>query len=165
MAASVRLNDREDVRGAAPTVFTVAFRDRPRVAGTWRPDLGMQRDRLLVEADDGRLRRLRPLVQGQHVFHLRDVLPGELSHAPHFFRDGFKSWDRQSTRIVSCPARGTSRRFTASSAINRTVHRAAPAGGALHAVATMRCFSAGAKTSQAPGRGRSYSAVASPPRR
>src|SRR6202521_5348761 len=46
-----------------------------------------------------------------------------------FFRHGFRSWLVNKTRMVSRPTRGTSFRFTASSAISRTVHRACPSGG------------------------------------
>ena len=42
--------------------------------------------------------------------------------------------------MVSLPTRGTSRRFTASWATNRTAQRARPSGGALHTMAMIRCF-------------------------
>jgi hypothetical protein len=100
------------------------------------------------------------LVECQDVLRLRDAVGVQLSHAPHFFPATVSG---RGTRIVSRPTRGTKRRFTASCAIKRTVQRAAPGGGALQAIATMRCFSAGASTSVAPGRGRSYKARVRPP--
>jgi hypothetical protein len=39
--------------------------------------------------------------------------------------------------MVSLPTRGTNLRLTASSAIRRTVQRARPSGGLLHAIATL----------------------------
>ena len=46
-----------------------------------------------------------------------------------FSRHGFRSWLSKRMRMVSLPTRGTSLRFTASSATNRTVQRARPSGG------------------------------------
>ena len=68
-------------------------------------------------------------------------------------------------QIVSRPTWRTSWRFTASSAIRRTVQRAAPAGGALQAIAMIRCLMDGVSTSAAPGRGPSYRARAKQPPR
>ncbi len=41
-------------------------------------------------------------------------------------------------RIVSRPTRRVNFRFTASWAMSRTLHRAAPCGGGLHTIAMMR---------------------------
>jgi hypothetical protein len=65
--------------------------------------------------------------------------------------------------MVSLPTRGTSRRFTASWATNRTAQRARPSGGALHTMAMIRCFWLSSRTPAAPGRCLSYSADSRPP--
>jgi hypothetical protein len=54
--------------------------------------------------------------------------------------------------MVSLPTFGTRRRFTASSATNRTVQRARPAGGSLQTIAIIRFLSAGSSSVTAPGR-------------
>ena len=46
---------------------------------------------------------------------------------------------------------GTSLRFTASSAIRRTVHRAHPSGGSLQTIAMIRCFWLASNVTIAPG--------------
>ena len=51
--------------------------------------------------------------------------------------------------MVSRPTCGTNFCFTACSAIRRTVHRAAPGGGALQTMAMIRCLSEAVSTSAA----------------
>ena len=65
--------------------------------------------------------------------------------------------------MVSRPTRGTTFRATASSAMRRSVQRAAPAGGGPHTIAMTRCLSEAVSTSAAPGRGASNTARATPP--
>jgi len=82
-----------------------------------------------------------------------------------FSRHGLRSWWSSRTRTVSLPTRGTSRRFTASSATSRTVHRARPSGGSLQTMAMMRCLWLSSSNAAAPGRSFSYSARSRPPSR
>jgi hypothetical protein len=54
--------------------------------------------------------------------------------------------------MLALPTRGTSLRWTASSATSRTVHRVRPGGGSLHTRAMMRCFWLSSRKVAAPGR-------------
>ena len=47
--------------------------------------LGMERDRLLIQTDDGLGLIVGLLIHLQNVFHFADVLGVELRNAPHFF--------------------------------------------------------------------------------
>jgi hypothetical protein len=49
------------------------------------PHIGVQGDRLLIQADYRLLRIVRPFVHFQDVFHLDDVVVIEVGHHPHFF--------------------------------------------------------------------------------
>jgi hypothetical protein len=57
-------------------------------------------------------------------------------------------------RIVSRPTSAASFRFTASSAISRTLHRALPSGGRLHTMAIIRWLWPAFSTRCLPGLGR-----------
>jgi hypothetical protein len=45
----------------------------------------MQRNRLLIQADDRLVRIIGPFIDGQNLFHLLDVRAIQIGHAPHFF--------------------------------------------------------------------------------
>jgi hypothetical protein len=85
MAARLRLYGAENIGRAAAFVLVVAPRFAPRFGGRGRANLGMQRDRLLVQAHHWFGWIVRCFVSLQHVFHLGDVLVIEFGHAPHFF--------------------------------------------------------------------------------
>src|SRR6266852_4745291 len=124
----------------------------------------MQRDRLLVQAEHRLLGIVWLFIRLQHVLHLGDIVLIEIGHHPTFFsRHGLRSWLSKRMRMVSLPTRGTSLRFTASSATSRTVQRARPSGGLLQTMAISRCFWLSPSTSAAPGRCFSYSALSKPP--
>ena len=85
MATGFGLDRAKDIRRPATFILAVPTRLAARLGRRRRTNVGMQRDRLLVETDH-RLRRIvGPFVRFQHVFHAGDVGFIELRHAPHFF--------------------------------------------------------------------------------
>jgi len=85
MPTGFRLHGAEDIGGAASFVLVVPFRRPTGGSGNRRPDVGVQRDWLLVQADDWFSRSVRFFIGRQNVFHLLDVLLIQFRHAPHFF--------------------------------------------------------------------------------
>ena len=85
MPPGLRLHDAEYVRRAAPFVFVVLLGWFPRFHRDGRPDVGMQRDWFLIQAEDRLGGVVGLLVHGQHVFHFLDVRLVQLGDAPHFF--------------------------------------------------------------------------------
>ena len=82
---SLRLDDAEDVRRAAPDVFVVLSRDAPGSSSSPWPSWIPQYDWSFIERD-----HRRGHVQGlgqrvEQIFHPRHVLLVQLWHAPHFF--------------------------------------------------------------------------------
>ena len=58
---------------------------RPRFGRYRRSHVSVQRDRFLIQANNGLDWIIGLLVDGQHVFHLLDVRLVQLGYAPHFF--------------------------------------------------------------------------------
>ena len=85
MAARLGFYRAENVGGPAALVFVV-----PSGFPSWhgrrgRPHIGVQSDRLLIQADHWFLRVIRPFVHLQNVFHLGDVVIIQVGDHPHFF--------------------------------------------------------------------------------
>lgn len=77
---------REEYVGRATTlVFVISSGLAPWYGRRWRPDIGMQGHRLLVQAYYRFLRIIGAFVNLQDVLHLVDVLVIEVGDAPHFF--------------------------------------------------------------------------------
>ena len=85
MAAGFRFYRAEDIGGAAAFIFVVLSGLAARFGVRGGSNVGMQGDRLFVQADHGFLRIVRPLIGFQNVFHFGDVVLIEFGHAPHFF--------------------------------------------------------------------------------
>lgn len=85
MPTGFRLHDAKYIRRAAPFVLVVLFGWFPRFRRDRRAHVRMQRDRLLIQAEDGLGGVVGLLVDGQHVFHLLDVRLVQLGDTPHFF--------------------------------------------------------------------------------
>lgn len=83
--AGLRLHGAEDIGSAATLVFTVLSRLPSRRSGWRRSDIGMQGDRLFVQADDWFLGIIRFFIGFQNVLHPGDVFFREFGHGPHFF--------------------------------------------------------------------------------
>ena len=81
----LRFYDAKYVRRAAPFILVVLFGWFPRLRRDWRSHVRMQRDRFLIQAEDGLGGIVGLLVDGQHVFHLLDVRLVQLGDAPHCF--------------------------------------------------------------------------------
>ena len=80
-----RFHDAEDIGGAAAFVLVVRFCHPAGGSGNRRPEVGVQRDRLLVPADHRFGSGVGLFISRQNVFHLFDVLRIQFRHAPHFF--------------------------------------------------------------------------------
>ena len=85
MPTGFRLHGAEDIGGAAAFVLVVPFRRPAGGSGNRRPEVGVQRDRLLVQADHRFRSGVGLFIGCQHVFHLFDILRIQFRHAPHFF--------------------------------------------------------------------------------
>ena len=85
MTTRFRLYRAENIGRAATFVFVIASRFPPRFGRRGGPDIGVQRDRLLVQADHRFLGIVGLFIRLQHVLHLGDVVFIEVGHAPHFF--------------------------------------------------------------------------------
>src|ERR1017187_5713001 len=83
--ARLRFYRAEDIGCATALVFVVPSRLPSRCNWRGGPDVGMQRDRLLVQAHHRLLWIAGVFIRLQHILHLRDVLFIEFGHAPHFF--------------------------------------------------------------------------------
>ena len=84
VASRFRLYGAENIGGATAFILTVLSCFPPRFGRRGRTGVGVQRDRLLVQADYRLRRILWPLIGFQHLLHLVDVLFIEVGHAPHF---------------------------------------------------------------------------------
>src|SRR5439155_15068573 len=80
-----RLQDAEDVRGAAPYVLVVLPSFFPGTHRQARPGCVVENHRPLVEDDNRLSRSKRACIQSEHVFHPTDELIVDPRHAPHFF--------------------------------------------------------------------------------
>ena len=79
------LHSAEDMGGAATLVFTIVARLPARRRCGRRSDIGMQRDRFFVQAEDRFFGIIRLFIDLQNVFHFGDVFFIELGYRPHFF--------------------------------------------------------------------------------
>src|SRR3989475_11704148 len=79
------LHDAKYVRRAAPLVLIVLFGWLPRLGWDRRAHIGVQHDRLFVQANDRLGGIVRLFIDGQHILHLPDVLFIQFRDAPHFF--------------------------------------------------------------------------------
>jgi hypothetical protein len=80
-----RLYGAKDIRRPAPFILVVSLGYLPWLGRDRRSHVGMQRNRFLIQANNGLGGIVGFLVDGQHVFHLLDVRLVQLSDAPHFF--------------------------------------------------------------------------------
>jgi hypothetical protein len=85
VVTSFRLYSAENISRTPAFVFVVAPCFASWHGGRGRADVGVQRDRFLVQAHHRFGWILWTLIRFQHVFHLGDVLIIEFAHAPHFF--------------------------------------------------------------------------------
>ena len=83
--AALRLHDAKYVRRAAPLILVVLFGQLSWLGRYRRSHVSVQRDRFLIQANNGLGGIIGLLVDGQHVFHLLDVRLVQLGYAPHFF--------------------------------------------------------------------------------
>jgi len=81
----LRLDNGKYVRHAAPFILVVLLGRLAWFSRYRRAHLGVQRNRFLIQTNDGLGRIVGLLIDGQHVFHLLDVFLVQLRHAPHFF--------------------------------------------------------------------------------
>ena len=85
MAACFGLYGAEDISRAAALVFVVSSRFPPRLGRRGRADVGMQRDRLLIQTHHRLFGIVGLFIRLQNILHLGDVVFIEFGHAPHFF--------------------------------------------------------------------------------
>src|SRR6516164_9707427 len=85
MTTRFRLYCAEHIGGAAAFVFVISSGFPSRLDRRARTHIGVQRDRLLIQADHRLLGIIGLLVRLQHVLHLGDVVVIEIGHYPHFF--------------------------------------------------------------------------------
>jgi len=85
MASRLWLDRAKHIGDTAAFVFAVPSGRAPRRRRRGRADIGVERDRLFVQANDRLFGIIRPLLGFQHILHLGDVLFIEIGHAPHFF--------------------------------------------------------------------------------
>ena len=85
MTTRFRLYGAENISGAAAFVFVVPSRLPPRLGRRGGTNIGMQSDRLLVQAEHRLLGIVWLFVRLQHVLHLGDIVIIEIGHHPHFF--------------------------------------------------------------------------------
>lgn len=83
--ACLRLHNAKYVRRAAAFILVVLLGYLTRLGRDRRSHVGMQRDRLLIQAEYGLGGIVGLFVDRQHVFHLLDVRLVQLGDAPHFF--------------------------------------------------------------------------------
>jgi len=77
-------DDAKHVGRPAAAVLVTAFGDVPGARGPRWPHIGVQRHRLLVEADNRFRGAVRAFIHREHIFHAREVGRVDVSDAPHF---------------------------------------------------------------------------------
>ena len=85
MTARFGLDRAENISGAAAFLFVITSCFPPRLGWRGGTDIGVERDRLLVQADHGLLGIVWLFIRFQYVLHLGDVVFIEVGHTPHFF--------------------------------------------------------------------------------
>jgi hypothetical protein len=85
MTASLGLYRTEDIGRSASLLLAISFGQAARTCWPRGANLGMERDWLLIHANDRFGSTIRLLIHFQDVLHLFGVLGVELRNAPHFF--------------------------------------------------------------------------------
>ena len=85
MAACLRLYGTENIGRTAPLVLVISPRFPSRLGRRGWAYVGVQRDRLLIQAHHRLLGIVVPFIRLQNILHLGDVFLIEFGHAPHFF--------------------------------------------------------------------------------
>jgi len=85
VAAGLWFHYAKYVRCAAPSILIVLLGRFPRFGRYRRAHVIVQRDRFLIQANDGLCRIVGLFVEAQRIFHLLDVFRSQFGHAPHFF--------------------------------------------------------------------------------
>jgi len=85
MAACFGLYHAENIGRAAALVFVITPGFASRHGRRGGANIGVQRDRLLIQAYDRLLGIVGLFIRLQNILHLGDVVIIELGHAPHFF--------------------------------------------------------------------------------
>ncbi len=85
MPTRLRLYDAENIGCATSLVLVIPPCFPSRFGRGTGAHIGMQRDRLLIQADHRFGGIVRLFVRLQHVFHFGDVFVIEFGDAPHFF--------------------------------------------------------------------------------
>ena len=85
MPSRAGLHGAESISRATSFIFVVRSPGLARCHRPGRSHIGMQRNGLLINADYGFGWIIEPLVHLQDVFHLYQILVGEVGHAPHLF--------------------------------------------------------------------------------
>ena len=85
MAACLRFYSTENICRTAALVFVIASRFASRPGGGEGTDLGMQRNRLLIQTHHRLLWIVWPFIRLQGVLHIGNVVFIEVGYAPHFF--------------------------------------------------------------------------------
>src|SRR5258708_2205402 len=80
VAACLRLYSTENISRTAALVFVIASRFASRLGGGEGTDLGMRRNRLLIQTRYGLLRIVWPFIRLQGVLHIGNVVFIEVGH-------------------------------------------------------------------------------------
>jgi hypothetical protein len=135
--AAQRLADQEQVAGPVALVLVVGPGGPARRHRDRRVDLPEQLAAGLVQADLRPARVVGAGVDPEHVLHAPDELGVMLGRdAPALDAPGLQPVCCKACRTVSEEMRSTTSSSTSRSASSRSVQRARPSGGALHASAT-----------------------------
>ena len=85
MPAGLGFHGTEDIGCTAALVFIVLSRFLARLGGRTGPDIGMERDRLFVQAQYRLFGIVGTFVRRQHILHPDHVGFIDIGDAPHFF--------------------------------------------------------------------------------
>ena len=103
MTTHFRLYCAENISRAAAFVFVVPSRFPPRLDRRGGTNIGMERDRLLVQAEHRLMRVVRLFIRLQYVFHLGDIVVIQIGHHPHFAESARGIAPRAAHRTVRKP--------------------------------------------------------------
>src|SRR5262249_11111422 len=132
--AGVELKGQQDAARPILLVFIMIAFDLTGAHWQDRSPLFDEKTRPLIETDERMVRVIRQLVLVEDVFHMPQIVAGNLAYAPLLREPGLEAIFFSTCRTLSCEMASVTPNCTSLSAIRCRVHRARPLGGSEQAI-------------------------------